>query len=156
MDITGQYIITATPTAIWKAILTPAILQQAIPTCKELTKVSDTEFRALLKPRIGPFKPSFNACLFIENPNPPYTYDLRGEGQGGIAGFGTGTAHVTMEARPDNTTLLTYDASASANGKVASLGASLIKGSITRLLDKFFDDFATAMDATSRPVNRAP
>lgn len=152
MEIRGKYIINATPQAIWDAMITPEILMKAIPSCKELTKVSDTEFQALLKPRIGPFKPEFHARLFIENAQPPHCYDLRGEGQGGLAGFGSGFARVHMKELSDQTTELSYTATASTEGKIASLGARLVKGSITRLLDKFFSDFAKKINAEAKPV----
>lgn len=133
-------------------MITPDILMQAIPSCKDLTKVSETEFQALLKPRLGPFKPEFRARLFIENAKPPHQYDLRGEGQGGLAGFGAGTAHVRLVDLSDGHTHLFYEAEASAQGKVASLGAKLLKGQLTKLLDRFFDDFAKAMGATVDPM----
>ena len=54
MDMKGEYRIEAPRQAVWDALNDPEILKQSIPGCEELEKVSDTEFAARVKAKVGP------------------------------------------------------------------------------------------------------
>ena len=68
-------------------------------------------------------------------------YTIKGEGEGGIAGFAKGGAKVALADAPGGT-LLHYDVEAHVGGKIAQLGARLIDGVAKNMADKFFANFA--------------
>ena len=70
---------------------------------------------------VGPVKAKFKGKLQLENLQPPNSYTLRFEGQGGAAGHGKGTAQVRLEAVGANETLLHYEVQASVGGKMILL-----------------------------------
>jgi uncharacterized protein len=49
MDMTGEYNLEAPREIVWSALNDPKVLKSCIPGCETLTKVSDTEFTAIVK-----------------------------------------------------------------------------------------------------------
>src|SRR5262249_5782085 len=73
--------------------------------------------------------------------DPPTSYRIAGEGEGGVAGFAKGGAKVAL-ADKDGGTLLTYDVEAQIGGKLAQLGQRLINSAAKKTADDFFKNFA--------------
>ncbi|MEO1092501.1 MAG: carbon monoxide dehydrogenase subunit G [Pseudomonadota bacterium] len=144
MDMSGSYRIPAPRDVVWAALIDPEILQQSIPGCQDLHKVSDTEFTAQVTTKIGPVKAKFAGDVHLEDLNPPESYRLRGEGKGGAAGFAKGGAHVRL-AEDAGETVLTYEAHADIGGKLAQLGSRLVQGVAKKSADDFFQKFATVV-----------
>ena len=145
MKLEGTYIINASKEEVWKAMNDPAILQQAIPGCESLEKISDTQFTAVIKAKIGPVKASFTGEVNLENLNPPHSYTLTGEGKGGLAGFAKGSADVSLNEHNDGTELI-YLVDAQVGGKIAQIGSRLVGGAAKKLSDKFFSRFAAVIN----------
>src|SRR4051794_23901385 len=76
--------------------------------------------------------------------DPPNGYKIVGEGEGGVAGFAKGSAHVKLSDK-DGGTLLTYNVDAQIGGKLAQLGQRLINGAAKKMADEFFQKFAAAV-----------
>ena len=141
MDFSGEYRIPAPRQKVWEALNDPAILQQAIPGCETLEKTSDTEMKATVRMRIGPVSAKFGGKVTLSDFDPPSSYRISGEGQGGAAGFAKGGAVVKL-AEDGSDTVLTYNADAQVGGKIAQVGARLIEGTAKKLADEFFSKFA--------------
>lgn len=141
MDFSGEYRIPAPRQKVWEALNDPAILQQAIPGCESLEKTSDTEMKAAVRMRIGPVSAKFGGKVTLSDFDPPSSYRISGEGQGGAAGFAKGGAVVKL-AEDGSDTVLTYAADAQVGGKIAQVGARLIEGTAKKLADEFFSKFA--------------
>ncbi|MGE0422767.1 MAG: carbon monoxide dehydrogenase subunit G [Reyranellaceae bacterium] len=141
MDFSGEYRIPAPRQKVWEALNDPAILQQAIPGCESLEKTSDTEMKASVRMRIGPVSAKFGGKVTLSDFDPPSSYRISGEGQGGAAGFAKGGAVVKL-AEDGSDTVLTYNADAQVGGKIAQVGARLIEGTAKKLADEFFSKFA--------------
>src|SRR4029079_2503928 len=74
--------------------------------------------------------------------NPPVSYTLEVNAKGGAAGFGRGTAKVSLaEAGPDATTL-TYEVDGRVGGKLAQIGQRLIDAAARKTADHFFESFS--------------
>lgn len=151
MDITGEYRIAATREQVWQALNDPQVLEQVIPGCKSLEKISDTEIQAKIENRIGPVKATFNTRLEMTKLNPPSSYTLVGEGKGGAAGFGRGSADVSLEEDGD-VTVLRYKADFKVGGKLAQVGSRLVLGATRKLADEFFTNFSTRLDPGAEKV----
>jgi carbon monoxide dehydrogenase subunit G len=147
MEIVGERLIRASRETVWAALNDPEVLRATIPGCEELQKTSDTEFAAKVVVKIGPIKARFAGKVSLSDIVPPVSYTIRGEGQGGIAGFAKGGAGVQLEPAADGSTLLRYSARAEVGGKIAQLGARLIDSTARKLSGQFFDRFAEAVSA---------
>lgn len=148
MEFTGRYVLPAPPDVVWNALSDPAVLKTCIPGCQSLERVGDDRFDAVATLRIGPVKANFKAVIHQSERDPPRRCVLKGEGQGGVAGFARGEAEVTLTQEADGTAL-SYLARANIGGKLAQVGQRLIDGAAKQVADDFFARFATQVAATS-------
>lgn len=154
MDMTGEYRIAAPRKKVWEALNDPEILAQCIPGCEEIVKLSDTDFTARVMAEVGPVKARFTGKLTLSDPDPPTSYKISGEGQGGDAGFAKGAAEVRLED-DGGVTVLRYTVHATVGGKLAQIGARLIDGTARKMADEFFGKF-TALVGPAEAVAEAP
>lgn len=152
MDMTGERRIPAPREKVWDGLNSPEVLKASIPGCQSLEKVSDTEMRAVAAVKIGPIAARFNGTVQLSELNPPTSYTITGEGQGGVAGFAKGGAHVRLEQDGDFT-LMRYDVQAQVGGKIAQLGARLIDATAKSMADAFFDRFVN--EVAGAPASEA-
>ncbi|HEY2071889.1 MAG TPA: carbon monoxide dehydrogenase subunit G [Rhizomicrobium sp.] len=141
MDFTGRYTIPAAPAVVWAGLMDPEVLKACIPGCQSLTKPDADHFDAVATLKIGPVKATFKASIAITDMDAPHRCVLRGEGQGGVAGFARGEADVVLTPDGD-ATILTYTAKATVGGKLAQIGQRLIDGAAKQIADEFFSKFA--------------
>ncbi|KAB2883888.1 MAG: carbon monoxide dehydrogenase subunit G [Pseudorhodoplanes sp.] len=144
MTMSGEVQLPASREVVWTMLNDPEVLKASIPGCETLEKVSDTEFAAVAVNKIGPVKARFKGKVTLSDLDPPNSYRIFGQGDGGVAGFAKGGAAVTL-AEKDGGTLLTYNVEAQIGGKLAQLGQRLINGVAKKLADQFFEKFANAV-----------
>jgi carbon monoxide dehydrogenase subunit G len=147
MDMTGEYRIPAARETVWRALNDPEILKQCIPGCETIEKGSPTDFTARVAVAVGPVKAKFTGKVTLADLNPPESYTISGEGQGGVAGFGKGSATVRLDAETPAMTVLHYTAQASVGGKLAQIGTRLVDATARKLADEFFGKFAALLAA---------
>lgn len=140
MDMSGERRIPAPRQKVWEGLNDPNVLKASVPGCETLEKVSDTEFKATASIKIGPIAARFSGRIFLTDIDPPRGYTISGEGQGGVAGFAKGGAHVHLDEDADFT-VLRYQVNAQVGGKIAQLGARLIDATAKSMADAFFDRF---------------
>ena len=141
MKIEGDYQIPADVETVWRDLNDPAVLNECIPGCEGIEEIGEEEFECVITNKIGPVKATFKSVLRITESNPPTSYTLAGEGKGGPAGFGKGSADVELIAN-DEGTLLKYAAELTVGGKLAQIGAKLLSSTTKKLSAKFFTAFA--------------
>ena len=141
MTMQGEVTLPAGREKVWQALNDPEVLKAAIPGCQELEKIGDTEFQAVAKVSVGPVKATFKGGVTLADLDPPNGYTIRGEGQGGVAGWAKGGAKVRLEDVEGGTRLV-YDVEATVGGKIAQLGGRLINGVAKKYADEFFANFA--------------
>ena len=147
MDMTGEYRIPASKQAVWDALNDPEVLKASIPGCDSVEKISDTELKAKVTLKIGPVKAKFAGDVTLSDMDPPNSYTISGKGKGGAAGFGSGSATVSMTGEGGET-VLTYSAKASVGGKIAQIGQRLIDSTSKKLADEFFSNFVEQLAVT--------
>ena len=140
MKLTDEIRIEAPRDEVFAALNDADILRRSIPGCEELEKVSDTQFNALVRAKVGPVRAHFRGEVTLSDLNPPEGYTLKGQGKGGAAGFARGKAGVQLTEEGD-ATLLSYDVSATVGGKLAQLGGRLIDNAARKLAAEFFANF---------------
>ena len=144
LDMTGEYTLPLPRSKVWSALNDPELLQRCIPGCETFEKLSDTEFSAVTQLAIGPVKARFKGKIRLEDLNPPDSYTIVGQGEGGVAGVAKGNALVFLIDFADGTKL-TYRAQAQIGGKIAQLGQRLIAGTTRKIADLFFANFVAAL-----------
>ncbi len=148
MEMTGEYRIPASRQKVWDALNDPEVLKRCIPGCEELIKESDTELSAKVTTRVGPVSAKFTGKVTLSDINPPVSYRISGEGQGGVAGFARGGAEVSLE-EDGGETVLRYTATAQVGGKLAQIGSRLIDSTAKKMANDFFGTFAEEVGAAA-------
>jgi carbon monoxide dehydrogenase subunit G len=152
MDMTGERRIPAPRARVWDALNDTDVLKASIPGCESLEKLEDNQLKATASVKIGPIAARFTGKVQLLDLDPPNSYRIEGEGQGGVAGFAKGGAVVRL-ADDGADTLLTYDVKAQVGGKIAQLGARLIDASAKQMADAFFNNFSRIVtEAEPQPV----
>lgn len=157
MEMSGERRIPAPRERVWDALNDPAVLKSCIPGCDSLERTGENELTAAASVKIGPIAAKFGGKIRLNDLNPPTSYTIEGEGQGGVAGFAKGGAEVRL-ADDGADTLLSYDVKAQVGGKIAQLGARLIDATAKSMADQFFDRFtahlspAPAVEATPETI----
>jgi carbon monoxide dehydrogenase subunit G len=151
LNIQGEYKIGVPRQQVFDAITDPEILKKCIPGCEELEQISDTGYKAVIKATIGPVKAAFKTSMELKNLNPPESFTLAGEGKGGVAGFGRGSADIALE-ESDGSTHLRYEADLKVGGKLAQVGSRLVLGVTRKIADEFFGTFSSILDSGAEKV----
>ena len=154
MTMTGDVTLPADRPKVWALLNDPEVLKACIPGCESLEKTGDNGFAAVVKTRIGPVSTTFRGKVELSDLVPLVGYTIKGEGEGGVAGFAKGGAKVSLADAPGGTQLH-YDVEANVGGKIAQLGARLIDGVAKNMADKFFTNFAAIAAASAAPAGAA-
>jgi uncharacterized protein len=145
MQLNSQETLPVSLEQAWEALNDISLLQAAIPGCESITPSGDNQFDVAIMAAVGPVKARFKGKLQLENLQPPNSYTLRFEGQGGAAGHGKGSADISLQAQGPAQTLLLYSAQASVGGKIAQIGSRLVDMAAQKMAGEFFASFNTAL-----------
>ena len=140
MEMSGEQLIPASQAATWAALNDPEILKACVPGCESIEKTAENEYVVLMTARIGPVSAKFKGKLALSDLDPPNSYSIAFEGQGGVAGFGKGGAKVQLLPEGGNTKL-TYQVKANVGGKLAQIGSRLVDAAAKKLSEEFFNAF---------------
>jgi carbon monoxide dehydrogenase subunit G len=140
MEMSGEERIPASQAATWAALNDPEMLKACVPGCETIENVAENEFQVLMVARIGPVSAKFKGKLALSDLDPPNSYAIAFEGQGGAAGFGKGSAQVQLTPEGEGTRL-TYRVKASVGGKLAQIGSRLVDAAAKKISQDFFAAF---------------
>jgi carbon monoxide dehydrogenase subunit G len=147
MEMTGEQTIPASQQAVWDALNDPEILKACVPGCESIERVGENEYQVLMVARVGPVAARFKGRLALSDIQPPESYAITFEGQGGAAGFAKGGARVRLVAENPGTTRLSYEAKASVGGKLAQIGSRLVDAAARKVADDFYRNFNENLSA---------
>ncbi|MGH8765628.1 MAG: SRPBCC family protein, partial [Burkholderiales bacterium] len=94
----------------------------------------------LMTARVGPVSAKFKGKMVLSNIQPPDSYSIAFEGQGGVAGFAKGGAEVSLKSE-GHATRLSYKAKANVGGKLAQIGSRLVDAAANKVAGQFFSAF---------------
>ena len=153
MEMLGNRRLPITQQQAWEALNDPETLKKCIPGCDKFEPVGDNEYTVALAVKIGPVSAKFNGKVKLADIQPPNSYKLSFEGQGGVAGFAKGSSGVTLTPvdGTDPACELDYTVQAQVGGKIAQLGQRLIDGAAKSTADDFFKRFEAEMQARYGP-----
>jgi uncharacterized protein len=142
LNMNGEVVLPADKATVWTKLNDPVTLKACIPGCEELEITGENQFHAVAKVKLGPVSTRFKGTVTLSDLDPPHSYRISGQGDGGISGFAKGGARVRLEDVDGGGTKLSYDVEAEVGGKIAQLGSRLIAGVAKKNADDFFANFA--------------
>jgi carbon monoxide dehydrogenase subunit G len=153
MELKGEQLLPVSQQAAWAALNDTELLKSAIPGCESITPVAaegenaalPNTYDLVMVASVGPVKAKFKGKLQLLDLDPPNAYTLRFEGNGGVAGFGKGSAAVKLMPVDATSTQLDYEANASVGGKIAQVGSRLVDMAARKIADNFFENFTEAL-----------
>lgn len=151
MELQGERLIPSPLDNTWAALNDPETLKSCIAGCESLVRTGDDAFAAVLALKIGPVSARFKGNLQMTNIRAPHGYTINFDGQGGVAGFGKGSADVALVAEGEQTRLK-YSARATVGGKMAQVGSRLIDATAAKITEDFFKAFATRLRPPEVPA----
>ena len=155
MELHGEKLIPAPLAQTWEALNDPAALQACIAGCESLERTAADTFVAVVAVKIGPVSARFKGKLQMSKIQAPNSYTINFDGQGGVAGFGKGSADVALTAE-GNQTRLKYVARAQVGGKMAQVGSRLIDAAAGKITEDFFKAFGASLQAATAGAGATP
>ena len=147
MELQGERLIPASVDTTWAALNDPDELKACIAGCESLERTGDDAFAAVVAVKVGPVSARFKGNLKMTSVQAPNSYTINFDGQGGIAGFGKGSADVALTPAGPQQTKLAYNARATVGGKMAQIGSRLIDATAGKITDDFFKAFEAQLQA---------
>ncbi|MEP6969725.1 MAG: carbon monoxide dehydrogenase subunit G [Betaproteobacteria bacterium] len=144
MDMQASRQLAVTRQQAWDALNDAEVLKLCIPGCDKIEATEAGRYAVVVAVKIGPVSAKFNGKITLGDMNPPSSYTLTFDGQGGAAGFGKGTAQVTLTPN-DGGCELGYTVHAQVGGKLAQLGQRLVDGAAKGMAEDFFKRFDDEM-----------
>jgi uncharacterized protein len=151
MELQGERLIPAPLDKTWVALNDPDTLKACIAGCESLERTGDDAFAALVAVKVGPVAARFKGNLKLTNVMALTSYTIHFDGQGGVAGFGKGSADVSLTVEGEQTRLK-YKARAQVGGEMAQVGSRLVDAAASKVAEDFFKAF----EAHLRPAQAAP
>ena len=155
MELHGNRLIPAPIATTWAALNDPGTLKACIAGCESLERTGEEAYTAVVALKIGPVSARFRGNLKMTNVDAPNGYTINFDGQGGVAGFGKGSADVKLTTEGEASTRLAYEARAQVGGKMAQIGSRLIDATAGKLTDDFFKAFEAQLQARLAPADAA-
>ncbi len=144
MEFSGKYLIKASRQLVWQGLNDEKILQETIFGCQKISWVSENKLEVQILVNFGVIKKNFVGFLELSNVEPALKYTLSGKGKGGILGKVHASADIELKDEGENT-ILEFSAFGGGSSAIMSLGKSIIGSSAQKIIDRFFERFANAM-----------
>jgi carbon monoxide dehydrogenase subunit G len=145
MQMTGRRHLAATREQAWQCLNDPEVLRACLPGCDRFEPQAGAgdapRYDVGMRVKVGPVSARFAGRVSLSMLQPPESYQLAFEGQGGAAGFGSGTSAVRLIETEGGGCDLDYEVTAAVGGKLAQIGQRLIDAAARAMADDFFRRF---------------
>ena len=145
MEIEGTYHVDASPDKVWSGLMSPEMLQQCIPGCRQLDAIGEGEYAMKLTVGIGAVRGNFTGTVAITDIDEPHSFRLQAEGKrpgASVAGVGT----ISMTPDGDGTRL-DVTGEARVTGILARVGQRLVGSAARVMMDQFFNTARANLEA---------
>jgi carbon monoxide dehydrogenase subunit G len=147
MKLEGTSELRAPRSAVYQALIDPAVLQSCIPGCERLEKTGESEYAVTLRAGVGSIKGVFTGSVRLEDMRPPSHYRIVVEGKG-QPGFVKGSGDLDLEEQ-DGITTIKYSGDVQIGGTIAGVGQRMVQGAAKMMASQFF----TAIEAEAKASN---
>ena len=160
MEMHGEYRISADRQTVWNALNEPAVLKDCLEGCESFDRVSESDFKARMTTKVGLIKTNFSCSIQLSDIDPPNSYTISGQGDGGASGYAKGAVKVSL-TEAEGATVLHYVVDASLRGKIGQMGSRVVDSVARSMADKFFGRLTvivnerTSADSEIEPPGRS-
>lgn len=142
MEFKNEVEVEATPEAIWEVLTSAEDLAECIPGAESVEKVSETEYKGTITQTVAGITVTLSGDVDVTELRP---YEFMSASVTGSNSQASSWTKVRADAEMtitegDPSTILDYELTADVSGKLASLGAKLIKPTVRANVEEFFDN----------------
>lgn len=139
LQLKGEHQVEIGRDLVWKLMNDPAVLQEIIPGCETLNRISEDKYELGLNLLIGSVSGNYKGSVELSEKRPPDNYRIMLTGEGSI-GFVKGQAAFVLTPKDDGT-VISYDGEAEVGGLVAGIGNRVLGGIAKFMVKRFFKAF---------------
>lgn len=155
MDMQSSRQLAVTQRQAWEALNDPEVLKVCVPGCESIEPAGDNAYALVSTIKVGPVAARFKSTIQLTDIQAPDHYTLNFDGNGGAAGFGKGSAKVSLTPHEGGCEL-SYTVNATVGGKIAQVGQRLIDGVAKSMAQSFFKRFDEEMQRRYPGQGTAP
>ena len=144
MKIRGSRTLGAPRAAVFDAICDPTTLLGIIPGCREVERVSETEYRGQISLRLPGMVGSYRTTVRLVEADPPSLGRLQGEVVGALGSI-TGSAQFRLTDAGGGTAV-DYEGTAVIGGPLARLDSRFVEGLARSLIDQGLANLDTRLE----------
>ena len=133
---------------LWDLVSDPEALASCVPGAKEIEQLSETKYRGIIERGIAGISINLIGEVEMTKLNPPENLVALVEGQDPKTNSRMdATAEMSMEDNGDGSTTLTYHVDVEFTGRLATLGARIVKRKINSDIGLFFDNLRSRAES---------
>ena len=127
MELTDQFVVSATPEAVWDLLWDLPRVAMCLPGCEKVEAIDDTTYKARIVQKVGPFSVAMDLDLTVDEVVDGQRVLLSGSGKDRM-GNRLKLTKLSMELDGSGpSTKVAYAIDFNLFGRLASLGSSVIK-----------------------------
>lgn len=151
LTFSGSPDVAAPREALWSRLLDPNAVAACAPGVESVESLDPLHYKVVCAFGVGSIKARFTLTVELSGVLPPESAKMRAHGAapGSVVDVETG---VRLEVLGPGQTRLHWTAEATIGGTIASVGARLFEGTARKIMDKFWQDFASKTAASILPA----
>jgi uncharacterized protein len=146
LDFAGAPEILAPREEVWARLMDPNFVAASAPGVESVEPVDPTHFNVISGIGVGPLRVSFQLDVELSDVVPLERLRMTALGRASGSEIET-VSSVRLEPLDDSRTRLSWAATSTISGTVASLGPRLLESAARRLTEDFWTDFARRVGA---------
>ena len=151
MQFDGEYTVNGPRDLVYDLLHDPDFLRKAIPGVKQMDKLEEDKYAATMQMGVGPVRGTFEGTVTLSEQNPPESYRLEVQGEGG-AGFMKGSGDVNLvEADGGEKTTIQYAGESEVGGRIAQVGQRLVQSVARKIIN---DGLSTLDEEVQKRTNQ--
>lgn len=133
---------------LWELVSDPEVLATCVPGAKEVEQLSETKYRGVIERGVAGVSIALNGEVELVELDPPGHLVAEASGQDPKTNSRMdATAEMTMTESDDGVTTLAYHVDMEFTGRLATLGARIVKRKINSDIGTFFDNIRDRAEA---------
>ncbi len=148
MSFSGAPEIRATREQVWNAVLDPQLVAASVGVVESVEEIDPTHFKVVAGLGVGVLTIRFTLNVELFDLVEGQSAKMRARGKAPGSTLDATTALQLEDAAP-GVIRLVWQADSDVGGMVASVGARLLEGTVRKLAEQFFKDFAETVSEQS-------
>lgn len=141
LEFAGAPEITAPREQVWERLMDPNFVAASAPGVESVEAVDPTHFKVVSGLGVGAVKVRFKLDVELSDVVPPERLRMAARGRAPGSAVDV-VSNVRLDDAGNGRTRLSWSATSTISGTVASVGARLLEGTARRLTEEFWTDFA--------------